>query len=83
MYLSHVNIFQVLANSLVFPPVKFVVNSYLFTCFSISSSSDDRVFFADFDGSCCCSVLFLAVPVSTCFVNSLGFWRIPASFVSS
>ena len=83
IYLSDVSFFQFLANSLVFPPLNFVVNSYLFTCFSICFSSDDRISFAGFDGSCCCSVLFLIVFGTTRFVDSLGFWRIPASFLSS
>ena len=37
------------------------------------SASDDRVSFADFDGSCCCSVVFLTVSGSTRFVSSVGF----------
>ena len=69
IYLSDDNFFHYLANSLEFLHVNFIVNSYLFTRFSISVSSDDRVSFAGFDSSSCFSVLFLAVSGSTRFVN--------------
>ena len=75
IHLSDVDFPQFLANSLVFPPVKFLVNLYLFTCSSICySSSVDTVFYAGFVGSCCCSAFSLVVPI---------FWRIPANFLSS
>ena len=83
IYLSDFNFFQFLANNLVLPPINFVVNSNSFTCFSICSSDDKIIFFAGYDGCCCCSVLSLAVSVSTRFANSLGFWGIAAIFMSS